>query len=221
MKTETKINTIEELVKYITTHIHDDTRYELTSYCRDVYDNPADGEKWQEEKDQLENKLRSALQPGEYFYSTTENNPEWIAINDRRPPEHTVETWYLEQAWSGYSTHHTNIEISVELGQMIDKIWTRKTGRYSNTPIRTGRLTIPGILKRLGQTDFKVQIDAEKKRQAEISQKNSRNYARRNIKDTSTKLTKTLDEYSKEWRRNFSPEFVSQLDALCNIQEET
>jgi len=176
------LNTIEDLVAVALKS--GDTRYKLNDNTVWEYDDIATGKAWEDGEDAYVGKHSS--------YGT----PEYKAYRERvyeyeklKPATHAVKTYVLR------SDYDTRYSLGAELGAQVDGVWTKKVGRYSKTPERTGLLTLAGILKRMGRTDVATKIkDAETLRK-EQDAKNRRNNIRRNV----YKYLNDLEKYVKDY----------------------
>jgi hypothetical protein len=184
--TQHSVTTLEELVAFIASHRHyAETRWTMWDRIEMVYDSKEAYEAWTPMWDAAND-----------AYGTPDYDRLIKEAEAQRPPRHRETTYGLQEANRNHSTSWTRsdyISLSMELGDMINDVWTKKTGRYGNYQERTGCLTIPGMLKRLGNTTVKQQIQEAEARQQANDARNRRNYARRELKRLATEARKQLD----------------------------
>jgi len=128
------IKTVEELANFAVAKLHySATKFELRDSSERVWDDPEAGKAWLEEELQI-----------------------------RRPEEHTVETWWLlekSKCDSFSSSSNRVIQLSSELGHLLDGIWKHRNFRDAIYTHRDSHgLTLIGMLIRLGKTDVAHQI---------------------------------------------------------------
>lgn len=182
-----EVKTVEELVAFVANRRHyAETRWTMWDRTEWVYDDEAAGIAWG----------AGIWAEANDAYGTPEYEALIKEAEAQRPSKHRVTTYGLQEANRNHSrgfVHSDYISLSMELGDLVDGVWTKKQARYGNYQERTGCLTIPGILKRLGNTTVKQQIaDAEAAQQANDA-RNRRNYARRELKRLATEARKNLD----------------------------
>lgn len=186
MKTEMRFETIDDMAKFVLERTYRATqRYFLEDRTSWEYIDEQAGEEWQKKKDAI-------IYPG---MSDEKKYQAYVKANDKleviRPEQKQVVTWSLRESSSSWNSSY--IYLSVELGEMLDKIWTRKPPyRGASYENRTSSLTIPGMLKRLGRTDIAQQVkEAEQKAKLE-QEKRHRNNKREEIRKAAKNLLDLL-----------------------------
>lgn len=223
-KTEITFNSVEDMVAYVTRNpgYNADRRWTLESSLNMEFVNLDAGVAWMQEKSELEDQIREAH--GDVWPYDKEMKPEWKAkledLKARKPEMHPV-GWYSLHESDGNRWNNTYIRLDFHLGEAIDAIWTKGTrGYYSSAKQRLGRMTIPGILKRLGETEVGGKIAAAKAEEKRRSEINGRNYHRREIQ----KAAKTLKEAVEKAEGIVLPvtakNLLAALQKLMDIKEE-
>jgi len=185
MKDIPVLNTIEDLVAVALKS--GDTRYELEDNSVYEYDDPVAGKAWEDNEESVVGEYPGAKSPEYSAYIERER-----VYRKTKPAMHPETHFYLKKK---YIAHY---KVGAELGVQIDAVWTKKVGRYSTTPRRTGVLTLAGILKRMGRTDVATKI-----KDAEIVQKEANaKYRRNNVR---VGLQRKLDELEK-WVKDYGAE---------------
>jgi hypothetical protein len=214
----TKFNTLDDMVSYVLSNTsRSETRWNLRDN-RDLV--PVDKEAWD-----LWYKGKPAWK-SEYSDKPKMSEIEWaqyeeaVELHSSLEPEKVYQNnWWLQES-NGDSWHtDLRIELSEELGNLLDSVWKKGTrGRYSTYVERQGAVTIPGLLKRLGKTEIKSQLDESKKRAEELRAKNNRNAVRSRVERLAKELAKELEEDQKR----YGLEFSDSLKELCevNLQNE-
>jgi len=179
------IKDLEHLVSWITTnHYWAMTKWKLESYSSKEWDNEEEGAAWQAKLEALEVEYPRFSDRNDKYYEKR------TALYDSIPDQHLVYVWTLTEAGSGW--HAQYIELPAELGAQIDAIWTKREGRWSSQPERVGLLSIPGMLKRLGNTEVGERIKAQKETERLASEMRSRNYARKELRRLAMEIEKHL-----------------------------
>lgn len=206
-KQDVTFNTIEDMVRFV---VENSPRISADRWQLDVttnweYIDKEAGEKWDEENSKIPYVYHR--DPGRKAYEKIQKQ-----LEKRRPEQHHVTHYTLRTSYSHFRVW--SIELSNELGKLIDSTWKKGTrGRYSSFVQRVGSVTMAGILKRLGNTDVDKQI---KKAQAAIeaeTQKNSRNISRRTVKHHAEEIIKLMDKHPEIWGGKV-PTAITQLSKL-------
>lgn len=200
------LQTIDELVSYTINHKNDDSRWSLGTSEYDKWENEEDGSKWSSEYYGLDRKWSSDEGYNEYVAQREE-------IESRKPAQNHIIEYYLT-ASSSSSYRNRYIYISASLFSLIAKTWKLgPTWRGSTSLERKGKVTLQGILKRLGQTDVSKQIEQAKENERLESEKRNRNYARKNVKEWAEKILGEIKNH---------PEIVWPIDiqSLVEIEQE-
>ncbi len=199
------LNTLEELVSWITAnHYWADRKWKLQSYFRQEWDDAEEGAAWDAKLAELEKEFpRFSDRTPEYYDRRT-------ALHDVAPDKHGVYDWTLVEAGEGW--HAKYIELSRELGAMIEAVWTKRPARYGSGEDLVGNLTIPGMLKRLGNTEVGQRIKAQKELEQRRAEKNSRNYARRELRKLAMEMEKHLESLGMSK--------YSQVHNLAELEDE-
>ena len=182
--------TVEDLVAFVVGNPSNASkRWKLDSYTRDVWDDPVAGAAWAKDRSTLGYKWSGGPGYAEYVEEETQ-------LFARKPDRHEQTTWKLsEPSMRGVFFSRNHYSLSERLGEAIADIWTTRLSRYSPKMERVGRLTIPGMLKRLGMTGLKKQIkDAQTKIDNQMA-KNKRNYARNQARELAEKLTALQEKH--------------------------
>jgi len=208
MREQKHFETVEDLVKFVIGNpTNASCRWGLDSQTCSAWDDPIAGRKWRDERSQL--KYCWSGDPGyaEYVEKDTQ-------LFDRKPSEHKQTTWTLIETSPVGSWHHNHYSLSEQLGEVLSDIWTEKLSRYSPRMERIGRLSIPGMLKRLGMTGLKKQIkDAQTKIDNEQA-KRKRNNIRIRARELAVRLLELRQSY---------PEILlsDSLAALATVENES
>ncbi len=122
--------------------------------------------------------------------------------------------------------HHIYIMIPDDLAKEIEGIWTKKLKKYirevSDLKLTmrefemVGRLTIPGILKRLGYSGLKEQIAQKKASDEVIAERNRRNSSRIQIQRLAEKILSEMDRVPVPTYEYYK----AQLTELVNMELE-
>jgi hypothetical protein len=152
------------------------------------------------------------------YYSYRFSLEDWNNYVGEGKERKMVQEYYLY--YSSGSWRGVKIELSIELGEMLDKIWTHgPRWRNSDYITRKGQLTLPGMLKRLGNSDIDKKIkEAQNKEEKEIEKRN-RNYARKNIREHAQKLSELLAKHS-ELLNDDKIVTPADLSSLIDLQDE-
>jgi len=203
MKNEITFNTVQDMADYVLVNTYRaKTRWTLWENKNWEWVDAKAGAAWDAEDDALgyvswsDAELRAAYE---------ENKDE---LRTRRPKQHQVTTYGLQESTDGYRRDY--IRLSTELGMQLKGVWTVRKNTYSDSFVP---ITIPGLLKRLGKTEIGAQVKAAEKKAKETSERNSRNYVRRQARELAQKL---LDLQAKH------PEMVfpAQLTEIVTMEDE-
>lgn len=156
------IENVDALARRAVEHRCDAT-YKLSLDVSDAWDDAEAGARWRE----WDNHVWSAFcQMYGNLYDYAENHPIRVALRGTcassqilKPGQHRVTRYFLE------SKYATRLELSDELGKLVDGVWKTKKSKYGGRDERVGRVTLAGILRRLGRTDVgkvvkQAQVDA-------------------------------------------------------------
>lgn len=134
-------------------------------------------------------------------------------------------TFYLRRDSGGWDFQR--IELSRELGEQLDAIWAHgMRSCYIYIEERKGRLTLPGMLKRLGKTDIGDKIKAQREAIKAEDEKRARNYNRKQIRETSKQLydllvgEKSVKNVVADWTDVTDIHFFARLAKLINLLDE-
>lgn len=194
---ETKFETVEDMVNFITTATHKaDSKYMLNCRTSREYINEEEGKKWEEEDNKI-NVFFSCQdqgnEPAESYYAEKRNEHRKL-----RPQDKEVKYWSLDEILSGgYWRSRNSIALSNELGELLDGIWKTKKRYDWSSPERTGYVTIPGMLKRLGNTSISKQIKDAQTAAKLLAEKNRRNYERREVNKLAKQIHKIMQDNPK------------------------
>jgi hypothetical protein len=174
------LETVEDLAKFATSHIQpwmQSKKYDIHSNSSWEWDDPAAGKTWSDNRP-----------------SYRSNDPTWAvednAYSETRPDSHTVKSYYLESRTSG--RHFDTIWISETLYNLLDSVWTKREAYHGSTYTKNvGGLTLVGMLKRLGKTEIKGQVDAALKAAQDQEAAN----LKASRQDTARRLAKELAEF--------------------------
>lgn len=218
---ETVIGTIQELIAYTVSNRYDTGRkWDFNDRTDWVWDDEDAGKAWQDRTHEINKKCYIAR----YHNDAGEFSPEDVialeaeseAAQNSRPPQHKV-TWYWLQRKSDSSWHSgPTLHLSVELGQMIAKIWIMVPAYRGSSTMKYSPqgLTLTSILKKLGQSDVGQLVAEAEARQKADDEKRSRNYHRENVQ----KLAQQLVEEMKKGLDS-GCEFPVHLSELVDLSE--
>lgn len=197
----TNVNDIDQLANLLVTRkIDDGDSWALESRGDNKWVDEAAGEAWWKLMHQVEDELKVKY-PNHRYYG---DDPESLAYNAEyearveavKPEQRWVTEWYLNKRGDN-KWGITRIYLSVELGERLDTIWTKRPMyRGSKTMNRIGGMTIRGMMKRLGVSDktvvakMKAAEDLRARRDAAMR----RNNWRSNICDKAGKLAEMLSQ---------------------------
>lgn len=185
MRETMTLNTVEDMIAQAL--IHTDQRFKLRDHTNYEYDDPEAGRKWSDERLSVVGKCPGYGKDGYSEWSERDD-----AYDKLQPSQHPVKSWSL---FSDYS----EFRLSPELGEKVEEVWTKKQSRYyRDQMVRTGTLTLAGILKRLGRADV-----AQKIREAETARKNREAIVRRN--NLRQQLSRKMGELEK-WVNDYGAE---------------
>lgn len=164
--------------------------YALIKHIEQEYVDAAAGTAWDKadsecrEKFALIAKTMREANPDSHNYISYDDVPgyqEERAIHlELRPDKHSVAHYYLDPG------HHNSILVlAAYLGAMVETVY-KKNPRWTNQFL--GRMTLAGIAKRLGATGLDKEVKAAQTAAAAAAAINSRNRARRNLRDALEKL---------------------------------
>lgn len=184
-----RIDTIEEMIHYATSNIFNaDRKWMLEDSTQREFVDKEAGEKFMAEL--------AAVPFVSYKDEPAHSHYELVRkeIESRRPEMKFVTYWTLVEQTPRY--HKTRINLSEELGVVLDKVWkTKPMYRGSSQFKRTGYISIPGMLQRLGETDIKNKV-AQAKLNAKLqSEKNIRNYARKEVNRLAKEIKTIMDKH--------------------------
>lgn len=173
---EKRFENVEDMTNWLLAHApRKDTRWKLEYRTDNEWDDPEAGKKWNEEYYGLGWVPHGSEGHEEYEAKREE-------LQSRRPAEHRVEIWSLSQSSNSWRSEY--IYLSVELGKLLDRVWTkREPYRGASYTVNSGSLSVPGMLKRLGKTDIGKRVKEAEKLAEETRQRNARNYARKQIRE--------------------------------------
>jgi hypothetical protein len=181
-----RFETVEDMVKFVTERPHrGTTKYNLRDDMSMKWIDEQAGEQWHKARyDDLE--WVGYGQPGYEEYKAAADK-----LDANMPKQKKVITWRLVESSSSYRAD--SIELSTELAEMLNKVWKKgPINRWSSYEERKGAVSIPGLLKRLGNTDVGKQIKAAKAAEQVIINKRNRNYTRKQIREAADTLCKKL-----------------------------
>lgn len=181
MKQTVKINTIDELIGAA---IKDtSTRFSIEEDTNWEWDDPAAGKAWADGEDAYCGEWIPYGQEGHDAYQVKKE--EYFAI---RPSKHVTTTYRLRH---DYVTHYI---LDYEVGKQVDEIWTKRRAKWSNRMDNKGVMTLPGMLKRMGE-DISDQIQAQKVKRELADQIYIRNNIRLSLKRKLEELEKWVSDY--------------------------
>jgi hypothetical protein len=177
-----RLETVEEMVNLTVRRGDSSARYNLRDMNSWSWDDEAAGKAWLESW-RVVNELYETDRPA--------YDKQIVETEEHRPAQHLDHNYYLDKV--GSTWHSETIYLSTELGSQIEAVWTKKPAKYGNHLDMAGALTLAGMLKRLGQTDIAEQIAAAQLTEKLQSEKNSRNYHRREALKVAKELAKHLE----------------------------
>lgn len=209
MKNDPTLKTVEQLVRYTLMQSGkypsyvEENRWTFHKLIEMVWDDPTAGSAWHDN-----------------LYQIDRNAPDYQKARDSHydtmPPKHRETSYWLQEA--GYGSGRINL--SPELGTTIEGVWTMRTPSYSDTPQPHGVMTLPGILKRLGNTDIAAQIkDAKAKEQAR-TKCILRNNARREVRKAASTLLDAIQSANRQevyWDDYMD---ISNIEEMTRLQDE-
>ena len=179
------IGSLDGLVAWIAANRHyAGTKWKLEDRASWEWDDEGEGAAWQAKMDQLELEYPNFSSRNQTYYDKR------TALHDAMPTRHQVIQFTLVEAGAGY--HSKRLSLPFILGAKIDDCWTKKASRWGSGEERVATLTIPGILKRLGNTEVGDILKAAQAREKAQSEKNQRNYARRELRRLAAEMGKHL-----------------------------
>jgi len=198
-----RLVTIQDLVSLISTRANStythslDRKYSLEDRTGDEWDDDFAGAQYEEQVATLE-----VTRPVEYW-SMERDNPIKAAymrkvekLQKTMPKKHHVTYYHLYEQGSSY--HGEVIELSSELGVMLDGIWShREAYRGSSWMKRVSGMTLQGMAKRLGQTGIADTVKKAQDLAKRQSEANSRNYARKHVREVANELVLKIDAARK------------------------
>lgn len=193
------LNTLEEMVAFALRQREPSQKYMLQDRDAQVWENEAAGQVWQEASLALDREY--AGHTYSYARDVDPEKYEEYKIKDAKlrelmPAKLTVKIYWLEAAGTGSMWHSRHrIELSTELGEMLDGIWKTKE-RYPSGMgwvTRTGWLTIQGMLKRLGRTDIGKQVQAAQKAAQERQERQHKIQVARNLLEQLEQTKKAIE----------------------------
>ena len=205
-KQDITISTIDELVAFVTSNLYNaDRKWMLDDHSKMEWDDPEAGRAWDAENSANPYLSSFGHKKEEHEAYEAKN----VELQERKPKQHQVVYWSLRESGDGW--HHTYIQLSTEMGEMLDKVWKRKPSyRCSIRMVRTGYVTIPGLLKRLGMVGFDKQIANAKAVAEAKKEKNNRNYYRNEVIELANKIHFVMEKH---------PELFTGFDlTLYNLQ---
>ncbi len=182
------MNTVEDMVAKVLGNTHwGKIKFQLHDSTDEVYNDPESGQAWEMEFSAWVETL-GLDERGYKRYAFSDLIPEEEAerklLVARRPEKHPESRYYLYESGGRWSNQV--IDLSPELGAMVEDIWTmRPMFRGSSMTKRVGMMTLPGILKRLGLNGLDAQIAEAKKVEELKEDKNRRNSNRRYLRKIS------------------------------------
>lgn len=205
MTKKIEFKTIEDVVSYILGNPYRATqRWSLEDRITKVWVDRVAGKAWEAEDNA--NEYVSQSDPKRAKYERLDKE-----IHLRMPEQKNVTEWTLRGAHN--SLHYYCISLSSELGETFCGVWkTALAWPGSTYTKRVGLMTLPGLLKRLDNTEISKQV-ADARKSAEEKQKmNQRNYAR-------CEVAKLAKEISVLMARNSEIIWPVQIEELAKIDE--
>ena len=193
MSKSTQINTLEELVALASSPGRQDDRYSLEIVRSTRWVDEEAGKTFHVQHMAMEEAAKEIRlkNGGSYddpeYRAAREAEDKWYWEN--RPVEEQFHRYYLDHRTGEWN--RSTIDLSLELGTLIESVWTKKADRYGSGQRMTGVLTLLGIVKRLGvdTSGVAAQIKDAKRKAEEEKKRNSRNWARRQINQRMNELT--------------------------------
>ena len=209
------LNTVEDMVAFVTKNLYNaDRKWMLQDHKDWQWDDPEAGKAWQAEDNVNEFvSMFDENKKAEYAsYLAKEKE-----LDARKPKQHQETSWSLRESGEGW--HNAYINLSPELGEMLDKTWkTKPAYKGADYTSRTGYVTIPGMLKRLGMIGFDKQIKADKEAEEARRAKNGRNYERKEVMELANKIATVMEKYPNAFV-NLDTDLISLIN-LRNLKLE-
>lgn len=181
-------NTVEELAEYVVNNPYAGSdKWQLVVQWDWAYVDPEAGAAWKAE-------YEADVYPEIY------NSPEWKACEARhqeyiarRPKQIKQYSYHLQyRTGSHWSARYSYIYLSTELGEQLDKVWTKTKTSYGEN---YAHITLPGILKRLGKSDVGAQVKAAKDAAEARRAKGQRNYTRSRARKLAAELLQLMADH--------------------------
>lgn len=216
-KQQIEFETIEDVVKYTESNPLAITlrRWKLSKNTHHPYIDKKAGQKWHDEYYGIP--YVSINEPGYKDYVLRKEH-----LEKQEPKRTTVTDYYLIDN-SGYRSIY--LYLSKELYDLFDSVWTKSPRwRGSNEMENKSSLTLPGLLKRLGNTSVADKIKQAEQAQKALLEKRARNYERKQIREQSQKLFELLKSTNiVQWDSGTSQkdlDFFVRLVSLTKLEDE-
>lgn len=215
-----KINTVEELVKFVAENPNfADTKWQLHDSAGWTWADEDAGKAWEKEISDFRN--AHVWHPNITTEERAAYNAAEEAIYARKPKMKKGEIWVLNAKLKSWQSS-VSLVLAPEIGCAIDSIWPMKPAYKGATyEVRTTNgLTLKSVLKRLGQSDIKAAI-ADAKEKAEIERrKKARNIARRHVSNLAKEIRRLEAEIAKIKNENPHIDWPASLEEMINIELE-
>lgn len=188
-----------------------DDRFTLNEHCNNEWVNLEEGEAWYAAEQAFEAD-HPYISWAEDEAGHEQRESEAAAWHREHPRPDRKNTFAYALILSDGSTYHrTHYQLGYELGLEVAKVWTKVENRYGSSRF-AGRMTLMGILKRMGVsvTELKKEVEVAKAtHEANLEAIRIEN-AKRSVKKLAEQIKKIQDDMPQViW-----PEGIAALAAL-------
>lgn len=195
---EDRVETLDELAAHAVATADYPQTYTLDSREDKVYLDAGAGSAWETENHNLRMKYLEIARTTQetsgkpiYLYAIPGYEDEKKELDARLPAQRLAKFYWLKE--TGHTYYSVIIELSEELGEQVESIWTVKKTRWGSKKF-VGMRTLKSICEKLGKTDFGAQIKAAQEKAKQEAARNRRNYRRAEIRDALSKLRKEIEK---------------------------
>lgn len=217
------LSNVDELLDLVATERVNDKRFNLNSRNEQVWIDETAGNAWNAARMDLSFPSRKDFivnnEVDEDAYRKAEANYYTQAdeLQKVRPASKNVTIYTLNETYKmGYYRHSTIIDLSEELGEMLNEVWTKKEPyKNSSYKVNYGALSLMGMLKRLGANlkEVDAKIKARKEAETHRSLVNKTNYARETVRKSAQTIIANLQDAGIS-----NPAIVDMLNTLTKIE---
>lgn len=218
-----KFETLEDVISYVTRTQPDKyDRWQLVVETTTEWADPVAGKAWNDDLYQLDREYYKEDMYNSHTDTIVDYGQKRTALMEAKPEQVQTSHWYLEKHSSDRWRGNRKIDLSESLGEMFAQVWSMKA-RYtnwpgSNPPMDYTRMTLAGILKKLGQSDISNKVKEAQEEAARKARAIKVRNQERWMAEKAAELAEAIEKY--EGDRYIPNGLAETLSYLISMEKE-